>query len=114
MAATDRKWARLELRGTGGEPSWLSEVGSWWRPAAALAAAAVAVLLWSDPHIRTEPAHTAAEMALGLVASDGDPVALWAALGVSADPVLALLTFEDHRAWGAASNPAPPSTGVTP
>lgn len=53
-------------------------------------------------------------MALGLVASDGDPVVLWAALGVSADPVLALLSFEDHSPWLAATSSAAPSTGGIP
>jgi hypothetical protein len=76
--------------------SWPSEMGGWLTPAAALAAAALALAFLTSSPPRIEPSPTADAMALGIVASDGEPAALWAALGVQADPVLARLALEDH------------------
>ncbi len=91
-----------------GAAPWLWEIGSWLRPAAALAAAALGLLfVWPDSRASADPARAADEMALGLVASGGEPAALWAALGVPADPVLALLTLEDHSAFVGAAPPGP-------
>jgi len=81
-------------------PSWLSEMGRWWQPTATLAAAAVVALLFvvaGSPPLES-PGEPSDGLALMMIAADGDPVALWAALGVPADPVLALLTLQDHDA----------------
>jgi hypothetical protein len=96
MAASQPELARLAAAGVGeGAAPWWSEMGKWWRPAAALAAAAIAALLLvvERPAGRSAPPEA---VALTLIAAEGDPVALWAMLGVRADPVLALLAFEDH------------------
>jgi hypothetical protein len=71
---------------------WTSVLGSWWRGAAALAAAAAALLLL----VPGEPVQEAAAGALPLsvVATEGDPAALLAGLGVEADPVLAWIALE--------------------
>jgi hypothetical protein len=104
MAATERQTGA-------GVPSWLSEMGRWWQPTAALAAAAVVALLFvvADNPRSESPAGPTEGLALTVIAADGDPVALWAALGVTADPVLALLTLEDPGAAAAPSEPAPPA-----
>lgn len=110
MSAVGPEWARLRLGGRAMGPSWLAEMGRWLRPAAALAAAGAGLLLWvTKPPAPSATFLSAENVALGLVVSDGDPVALWAALGVQADPVLALLTFEDHRALRAPTGPSTPS-----
>jgi hypothetical protein len=96
LAASEPGLARLAAAGVGdGAAPWWSEMGKWWRPAAALAAAATAALLLvvERPAGPSAPPDT---VALTLIASEGDPVALWAMLGVRADPVLALLAFEEH------------------
>lgn len=67
-------------------------LGSWWRPAAALAAAAAALLLLLDP--RNPPASSPGWSSLSVVAAAGEPVALWDALGIEADPVLALIALQ--------------------
>ena len=107
VAAAEPELARLEHRAGGGAGSWLSEMGGWWRPAAALAAAAVGLLfVVADPPPPDSTALSTEGVALTLIVADGDPVALWAALGVPADPVLALLALEDHGAPAAPENPA--------
>lgn len=98
LGALDLEWSRADVHGPG--LSWLSEMGRWLRPATVLAAAAAALLILAGdrtPGSEVRPRPDA--LAMSLVAADGDPVAIWAALGVSADPVLALLTLEDHTAW---------------
>jgi hypothetical protein len=110
MVAVEPEWARLRLGARQGAASWLSEMGGWLRPAVAIAAAAVALLfLVVEPPASAARILTTDDMALSLIVSDGDPVALWAALGVPADPVLALLTFEDHGAMAAPASPTTPS-----
>jgi hypothetical protein len=91
MAATEmRASTLLDLR----PPSaWPSVLGSWWRPAAALAAAAAA-LLWMIPTEPSSPLPGAGELPLSVMATKGDPAALLAGLGVEADPVLALIALE--------------------
>jgi hypothetical protein len=111
LAAAERERTARSSVGIGAAP-WLSEMGGWLRPAAVLAAAAVAlVFLLPDAQARFEPAGAAAEMALGLVAAGGEPAALWATLGVPADPILALLTLEDHSALIAGTGPTDPAEG---
>jgi hypothetical protein len=111
LVSAEREWTVLQSVGIGAAP-WLSEIGSWLRPAAVFAAAAVALLFaLPDSRAHIEPALTADEMALGLVAAGGEPAALWATLGVPADPVLALLTLEDHSALVVGTGPTNPAEG---
>ena len=78
--------------------SWVSEMGDRWQAAALLAAAAVAALLAVAPRDRAvEPVPAPEDLALALVAAEGDPAALWERLGIPADPVLAWLTFDGAR-----------------
>jgi hypothetical protein len=95
LAASEPGLARLAATIGDEAAPWWSEMGKWWRPAAALAVAATAALLLvvERPAGPSAPPET---VALTLIAAEGDPVALWAMLGVRADPVLALLAFEDH------------------
>jgi len=72
-------------------PGWI-ELGRWWKPVAALAAAALALLF-----IAERPAPISGAVALTLIAAEGDPAILWSSGGVPADPVLSLLAFEDHE-----------------
>ncbi|MCA1789292.1 MAG: hypothetical protein LC667_05370 [Thioalkalivibrio sp.] len=108
LAAAEPALARMAGRSATATEAWLSEMGGWWRPVAALAAAAVAFLL-----LVTEapgPGPNAPEpdaMTLTILASDGDPTAIWAAMGVPADPVLALLSLEDHSTFMAPPEGAP-------
>jgi hypothetical protein len=106
VGAAESEWARFDARTT----PWIPAIGGWLRPAVALAAGAAALLFAvSDRVARAVPAADA--LALGVVVANGDPAALWAALGVSADPVLALLTLEDHEAWLVTTSPTDPATG---
>jgi hypothetical protein len=108
LGAAELEWARLVARQQ--TTAWLSEMGSWLRPAAVLAAAAAALLFaTSDRVTYAGPAISADDVALRLVAAEGDPVAIWTTLGVTADPVLALLTLEDHTAWMTGGPPQPPA-----
>ena len=86
--------AATEMRGSTllDPPAWPSVLGSWWRPAAALAVAAGALLLVS-PAEPPSPQPRAGEVPLSVVATEGDPAALLAGLGVEADPVLALIAL---------------------
>ena len=97
LAAAEPELVRLARDGGVQLAPWLSEMGSWWRPAAGLAAAAVAFLLLTSPTPSPGSADPDA-MSLTILASGADPAAIWAAMGVDADPVLALLTLEDHTA----------------
>lgn len=76
--------------------SWTTELGDRWGATALLAAAAVAALLAvgiGEPAAEP-PSPGTDEVALALIAADGDPTLLWDRLGIPADPVLAWLTFE--------------------
>jgi hypothetical protein len=65
---------------------WSMALGAWWKPAAALAAAAALVLVFTDmPTPRSEVA-----LPLSVVAAQGAPVSLWD----DADPVLALIVAQ--------------------
>lgn len=77
---------------THGSP-WWAVLGAWWRPTAVLAAAAVALVVL----LPTAPAsleHPRGALALAAAVSEGEPAALWTALGSEADPVLALIVLE--------------------
>lgn len=91
VAATDIEWEQALAAVPG---SWVTELGRWWRPTVALAAAAAALLLMTDGPPSRSGGAPPDGAALDLIASDGDPVALWAAVGVDADPVLALIALE--------------------
>jgi hypothetical protein len=109
LARTELAWEHREAPRT----PWLTDLGRWLSPAAALAASAAALLLAAGNRAvydRTTP--DADAVALSLITADGDPVALWATIGVTADPVLALLTLEDHTVWTARADPATPAGGV--
>jgi len=84
---------------------WWEVMGSWWRPAAGVAAAAAALLLLAT---RQAPPIGKAQDAvtLGLIAAGGDPVAIWAASGAEADPVLALIAWEGRGLEPEMSSPA--------
>lgn len=79
---------------------WWHALGLWWRPAVAgtagLAAAAVlvAALAGEPTPEERQPAPDPGAAVLSVVVSGGDPVALWSAAGVNADPTLALLALE--------------------
>lgn len=70
-----------------------SGVGHFWRHAAVLAAAAIALLFMVDLP-EAAPRGTPASLSLGLMVAQGDPSALWAVSGVEADPVLALIAAQ--------------------
>jgi hypothetical protein len=74
-------------------PTWPAVLGSWWRPAAVLAAAAAAMLVLLDPTPAPSGPGDGA-LPLSLVAAGGQPVALLEGLGIPADPVLALIALE--------------------
>ncbi len=110
LSAATPELRRLGVRDEAGAQPWVLELGRWWAPSGVLAAAAILVLYFSiESPVREAQTPSMGGTALQFIASDGDPVALWAALGVRADPVLALLTLEDHTAFGAPSDlPIPP------
>jgi hypothetical protein len=82
----------VALPGRGG-PAWPSVLGSWWRPAAGLPAAAAALLLLLDP-APTRPAPGDGALPLSVVAGGGEPSAVLEGLGIPAHPVLALITLQ--------------------
>lgn len=107
--AGDASWAegvaRLMSRATpelakrgayGPAPPWWAGLELWLRPATGLAAASLAILLLAPPPEADPP--PARDLTLELLAAQGDPTALWSAVGVQADPVLATLTLVDHTA----------------
>jgi hypothetical protein len=99
MVAAEPELARLEREVEPPAMPWLSELGGWWKPAALLAAAASALFfVMADPPSSESSVISSEGIALSLIASDGDPTAIWAAMGVAADPVLALLTLQNHSA----------------
>jgi hypothetical protein len=111
LAAAEREW-QIRESGVAGVASWLSEMGGWLRPVAALAAAAVVLaVVLTDRRTLVAPSQAADDMALELVASGGEPSALWATLGVRADPVLALLALDDHSAFVVQADPTEPTPG---
>jgi len=76
--------------------TWPSVLGSWWRPAAGLAAAAAALLFLMTPQVPLAPPSGSADgaLTLSLVAAGGEPAALLEGLGIPADPVLALIAVQ--------------------
>jgi hypothetical protein len=84
---------------------WWEVMGSWWRPAAGMAAAAAALLLFAARQAPPTGAGGDA-VTLGLIATGGDPVAIWAASGIEADPVLALIAWEGRGLEPETTSPA--------
>jgi len=103
MAAAGPELARLAGRGRANELPWWAVLGDWLRPTAALGAAAAALLILMAP--RAPAAGPPMDvLTLNIVAAKGDPAALWKARGVGADPVLALVAFEDHGSFAEPGN----------
>ncbi len=91
VAAAEPRLARLRAR----ETPWWSGLAAWWRPVTAAAVAAAAALILglrlAPERLEAPPRGT---LALSAVVSEGEPAALWIAVGSEADPVLALLALE--------------------
>jgi hypothetical protein len=94
LAAARPELRRLERTARQDEASAWLVMARWWRPAGVLAAAASALLVLAGLPTRAR-APTPSAGVLGLVASDGDPVSLWRAAGVPADPFLARMAIHD-------------------
>lgn len=101
VAAAEPRLRELERTGRAAPPpagptvSGWREVGRWWRPAAALAAAAVLALFLARP-APPEAEASRGSPALAAAASDGEPASLWDAAGSEAHPVLALIALEEE------------------
>ena len=102
MSAAGRELRRSSSQGPVTSTSW-STMAGWWKPAAALAAAALALFfVLRVPTSRVEiPPRS---IPLNLVASAGDPVAVWEVVGVEAHPVLALIALQGRDAELGASS----------
>jgi len=95
VAAAEPTLRRLGERGSEIEVTWSAMLGSWWKPAAAMATAAAALLVMFDlPGILRDTGH--GELPLSVVAADGEAFALWQGLGIDADPVLALIALQEQ------------------
>lgn len=94
VAAAEPALRRLGERGSDVELTWPAMLGRWWKPAVAMAAAAVALLLVLHPRNATREAGDG--LPLSVVAAEGEPVALWEGLGIEADPVLALIALQQE------------------
>jgi hypothetical protein len=92
VAAAEPRLRRL-ARGSEIEATWSAGLGSWWKPAAAIAAAA-AVLLFALAPAATVQESGEGWLPLSVVAADGEPFALWVGLGIESDPVLALIALQ--------------------
>jgi hypothetical protein len=95
MAAAVLELQRFRSRRSAAEVTWWSVMAQWWKPAAAVAAASVALLLLIG-RSAVAPEPRPGSIALGLVASDGEPVTIWRALGIQADPVLAQIAIREQ------------------
>lgn len=95
MAAADPELRKLQDRRAAAEVTGFSVMGRWWKPVAALTAAATAILLLT-PRAPASPEPPKRSIALSLVAAEGDPVTLWRTFAIQADPVLALIAFQPH------------------
>jgi hypothetical protein len=106
MDAAGPELRTLRSRRPAAEVTWWSGMGLWWKPAAALAVGSTALLLLvGRPAVFQEPAP--GSIPLELVASDGDPVTLWGALGIRADPVLALIAIREQGDLTGQGTPTP-------
>jgi hypothetical protein len=95
MAAAGPEFWKLTSAHSAAEVTWWSVMAPWWKTAAALAVASTVLLLLAGR--RAGPPQTPpGSIPLGLVASGGDPVTLWRALGIQADPVLAQIAIREQ------------------
>lgn len=95
MAAAEPALAKLGNRDDSSDAGWPVELGSFWRPAAAVATAATLLLVVADkPRAVRESGYDG--LPLSLMAAEGQPVALWEGLGIDADPVLALIALQEQ------------------
>jgi len=86
---------RLASRRSAREPVWWQTLGGLWRPAAALAAAALLFLLLATPDASRSGASSPV---LAAMATEGEPTSVWATMGGGADPVLAAMILEQEDA----------------
>lgn len=96
MAAAAPELRVLRSRRSTVQLTWWSEMARWRMPAAALAAAATAVFLltWRSSALPESPPGS---ILLELVATNGDPAALWRARGAEVDPVLAWVALQKQE-----------------
>jgi hypothetical protein len=95
MGAAGPELRRLARGRSAAEVTWWSVMAVWWKPAAALGAVSTALLLLiGRPAVPPEP--PPGSILVELVASGGDPVTLWRALGIQADPVLAQIAIREQ------------------
>jgi hypothetical protein len=75
------------------EAGWAVVLGSWLRPALVFAAASAAIVVVA---YQAKPVQGVdrPSVPLAVLASDGDPAALWQSLGITADPVLGLIALQ--------------------
>jgi hypothetical protein len=92
--------AEPTLRGFGPPTSvtempWSTALGGWWKPAAALAGAAAALLFMLDmPESHGRGSQNT--LPLSVAAAEGEPFALWDGFGIDADPALALIALQEQ------------------
>ena len=105
MAAAAPELRTLRSRRSAAQLTWWSEMARWCAPAAALAAAATTFFLLSW-RPGAPPESPPGSILLELVATNGDPVALWRARGIEADPVLAWVALQRQEELDRQSAPA--------
>ncbi|HUF51003.1 MAG TPA: hypothetical protein VMN60_09235 [Longimicrobiales bacterium] len=74
------------------EMHWSTQLGHWWKAAAAIVLAATALLL----ALERPAARGQTELPLSVMAADGEPFAIWTGVGLEADPVLALIALQER------------------
>ena len=105
MAAAAPELRTLGSRRSTVQLTWWAEMARWRAPAAALAAAATAffLLTWRSAALPESPTSS---ILLELVATNGDPAALWRARGIEVDPVLAWVALQKQGDLDRQSAPA--------
>lgn len=96
VAAAEPSLWRLRERRPAVAATWSMRLGSWWKGAAVMAvgAAAAAAVLVSIGPFGSAPPTDPGSVPLSVIAAQGDPVALWEAVGIKADPVLARIAIQ--------------------
>jgi len=97
IAAADPDLRRLRSAGSSADVAWWSGMAQWRTPAAVFAAVATILLVVMMGRLSVFRDIPPDELALGLVATDGDPMTLWGAAGIPADPVLALIAVQNPQ-----------------
>ena len=105
MAAAAPELQVLRSGRSAAQLTWWSEMARWRTPAAALAAAAAALFLltWRPAALPESPTSS---ILLELVATNGEPAALWRARGIEVDPVLAWVALQKQEDLDRQSAPA--------